>query len=263
MNVQMLGCIELRAANGAGVAVSPTVRRLLAVLAWSANSFITDEETIDRVWDARVPAHPRDALYTLATRLRKALQFDGAPQPVCDVVRRPGGYTFVAGEGVVDVLRFRALVRRARDAQCQGADDEALELYEKALGLCQGEPLWDVRNAWAEAVRVSFGQELRTARVNCATLGLRLGRYSDYVPFLHELADSHPLDERIAGLLMVALYRSGRQGEALHCFRLVRSRLVAELGVEPGSELSTLHERILRSDDVNCSVRQVLQRLGW
>jgi DNA-binding SARP family transcriptional activator len=250
VNVQILGCIELRAADGTNISVSPTVRRLLATLAWSANSFITDEDAIGRVWESRTPAHPRGALYTLATRLRKGLQTVGASGTTCDVVRRPGGYTLVAAEEAIDVLRFRALVRQARDAQCRGEDDVALKLYEKALALCHGQPLSDVRTAWAEAARVTLGQELRTARINSAELALGLGRCDDYVPFLHELVSTHPLDERITSLLMLALYRSGRQDEALHCFRSARSRLVAELGVEPGSKLRRLHERILRRDEV-------------
>ncbi|WP_415941257.1 AfsR/SARP family transcriptional regulator [Streptomyces sp. 067-1] len=250
MNVQILGCIELRATDGGNIPVSPTVSRLLATLAWSANSFITDEDTIGRVWESRVPAHPRDALYTVATRLRKALHAVAAPDTACDVVRRPGGYTLVAAEETVDVLRFRALVRQARNAQCRGEEEAALECYERALALCHGRPLSDVRTAWAEAARVTFGQELRAARINSAELALGLGRCDDYVPLLHELAEAHPLDERIASLLMLALYRSGRQDEALRCFRSIRSRFVAELGVEPGGRLRMLHERILRRDEI-------------
>ncbi|MFJ6686909.1 AfsR/SARP family transcriptional regulator [Streptomyces werraensis] len=250
MNVQLLGCIELRAADGRNISVSPTVGRLLAALAWSANSFITDEDAISRVWEGRIPAHPRGALYTLATRLRKALQTASTPDTTCDVVRRPGGYTLVAAEEAVDVLRFRALVRQARDAQCRGEKEVSLKIYEEALALCHGQALSDVRTVWAEAVRVTLGQELRTARIRSAELALDLGRCDDYVPLLHELVRHHPLDERIISLLMLALYRSGRRDEALHCFRSVRSRLVAELGVEPGGKLRTLHERILCGDEV-------------
>ncbi|MCQ4203029.1 AfsR/SARP family transcriptional regulator [Streptomyces coelicoflavus] len=250
MNVQILGCTELRAADGRNIAVSPTVSRLLATLAWSANSFVTDEDTIRRVWESRIPVRPRDALYTLVTRLRKALRSVGAPGTPCDVVRRPGGYTMVATEESVDVLGFRALVRQARNAQCRGAEEAALQFYEQALALCHGRPLSDVRTAWADAARITFEQELRTVRTNSAELALGLGRCGDYVPLLHELAAAHPLDERIASLLMLALHRSGRQDEALRCFRSTRARLVAELGVEPGSRLRMLHERILRRDEV-------------
>lgn len=262
MNVQILGCVELRATDGGSIPVSPTVRLLLATLAWSPNSFIADEDVIDRIWDGRPPAHPRNALYTVATRLRKALRTVGTPSTPCDVVRRPGGYTLVTAEEVVDVFRFRALVRHARNAERQGAEGSALDLFEKALALCHSEPLSDVRTAWAEAARVTLRHELRIARVNCAELALRLGRYDDYVPCLYQLVGTHPLDERATGLLMTALYRSGRQDEALHCFRLTRSRLIAELGVEPGSELRTLHERILRRDEVIHSDRSVPQILA-
>ncbi len=249
MNVQLLGCIELRTDRGVRVSASPAVGALLAALAWSPNTFVADQDIIDRLWEDRSPAHPRNALYTLATRLRKALLSVGAESAACDVVRRRGGYVLAIDEEAVDRCRFRTRVQQARGASCRGEHEQALSLFEEALSLWHGDPLSDIRTGWADGVRVTLRHEWRTAVLNGAEVGLRLDRHDEYVPQLHRLATLHPLDERVAGLLMLALYRSGRQDEALRCFHRIRSGLVDGLGDEPGRELRSLHERILLRDE--------------
>lgn len=262
MNVQLLGCIELRTDRGDRVSASPAVGALLAALAWPPNTFVADEDVIDRVWEEMPPTHPRNALYTLATRLRKALQGLGTGEVAGDVVRRRGGYVLVIDEGAVDTCRFRALVRQARGAVCRSEDEQALSLYEEALSLWHGDPLSGIRTGWADGVRVTLRHEWRTALLNGAEVGLRLDRHDEYVPQLHQLAALHPLDERVAGLLMLALYRSGRQDEALRSFHRIRTGLVDGLGDEPGHELRALHERILRRDDRIRTGRPVLDALA-
>ncbi|MFJ9819499.1 BTAD domain-containing putative transcriptional regulator [Streptomyces sp. NPDC101151] len=249
MNVQLLGCLELHNAAGERVSASPTVGLLLAALAWSPNTFTADGDIIDRLWEDRPPTYPRNALYTLATRLRKAIRSLDASGVECDVIRRQGGYVLVIDEEAVDTCRFRALVRQARGASDRGEGELALRLYEDALSLWRGDPLSDIRTQWAEGVRVTLGHEWRNAVLSCAEAALHLNRHDDYVPQLHQLAALHPLDERVAGLLMLALYRSGRQDEALRSFHRIRSGLVDGLGDEPGHELRALHERILRRDE--------------
>jgi DNA-binding SARP family transcriptional activator len=249
MNVQLLGCVELRTAVGDRVSMSPAVGLLLAALVWSPNAFVADEDVIDRVWDETRPAHPRNALYTLATRLRKALQSVGTTGVDCDVIRRRGGYVLAIDEEVVDAFRFRLLVRHARSAASRGEDEHALSFYDEALSLWHGDPLSGMQTTWADAARVTLRHERRTAMLKSAEIGLRLERHDEYVPHLYQLAGAHPLDERVTGLLMLALYRSGRQDEAQRCFRLIRSRLLDELGDEPGHDLRALHEQILRRDE--------------
>jgi DNA-binding SARP family transcriptional activator len=248
VNVQLLGCIELRTDRGDRVPTSPAVGALLAALASSPNTFVSYEDVIDRVWEDAAPTYPRNALYTLATRLRKALHGLGAGEAAGDVIRRRGGYILVIDARAVDACRFRALVRQAR-AVSREENEQALSLYEEALSLWHGDPLSGIRTGWADGVRVTLRHEWRAAVLNSAEVGLRLNRHDDYLPQLHQLASQHPLDERAAGLLMLALYRSGRQDEALRCFHRIRSELVDGLGDEPGRDLCVLHERILRRDE--------------
>ncbi|MGW0410553.1 AfsR/SARP family transcriptional regulator [Streptomyces collinus] len=263
VNVQLLGCIELRTAGGDRIPASPAVGLLLAALAWSPNAFVADDELVDRLWEDGSPAHPRNALYTLATRLRKALDPAGTGGAACAVVRRRGGYLLSIDEEAIDVRRFRTRVRRARDAACRGTDEEALRLYEGALAQWRGDPLSGLRTAWADAVRVALGHEWRSALLNGVEVALRLNRHDDYLPQLQRLAALHPLDERVSGLLMLALHRSGRQNEALQCFHRLRFELVRGLGDEPGPELRALHERILRRDERLVTGRPLLDALAW
>lgn len=251
VNVQLLGCIELRTDTGGRVSTSPAVAALLAALASSPNTFVSDEDVIGRVWDDAAPAYPRNALYTLATRLRKALHGFGVGEGLSegDVMRRRGGYVLEIDSTAVDVCRFRALVRQARDAVAREENEQALGLYDEALDLWHGEPLSGIRTRWADGLRVTLRHEWRAAVLNSAEAGLRLNRHDEFLPQLHQLVLQHPLDERVAGLLMLALHRSGRQDEALQCYHRIRSELKDGLGDEPGRDLRSLHELILRRDD--------------
>ncbi|UIX31000.1 AfsR/SARP family transcriptional regulator [Streptomyces sp. GQFP] len=246
MNIQLLGCIEVRTPSGSRVSMSNGVGLLLAATAWTPNVFVADDEVIERLWETRLPEHPRNALHTLATRVRKALRCvtdDGGPG--FDLIRRYGGYILAVDEEVVDASRFRRLVRQAKDAERRGEAERALGLYEEALALWRGEPLSNMRTAWADAARLTLRHEHRNAVIGGAELSLRLGRYDECVAPLHELAARQPLDEWVVGLLMLALYRSGRQEEALRCFQVTRTHMVELLGDEPGPELRSVHERIL------------------
>ncbi|MFJ7044745.1 BTAD domain-containing putative transcriptional regulator [Streptomyces sp. NPDC101112] len=248
MNIQLLGCIEVRTTSDRKIAMSHGARLLLAALAWSPNDFVTDEVMIERVWHERAPQYPRGALYTLATRLRKACAVAGHEGTGFLLERRRGGYVLVLDEARVDASRFRLLARAAKRAAHQAEDDRALRLYEEALSLWKGEPLSDVRTAWADAARVTLRQEHREVLVGSIELSLRLGLHEEHVTTLYALAAELPYDEKVVGLLMLALYRSGRQHEALDCFRLFRMRMIEQLGDGPGRELCSLQERILRRD---------------
>lgn len=248
MEIQLLGCVEARAHGGDKLPLPHGTKLLLAALAWTPGAFVADETLIERVWQDRRPQHPRDALYIQATRLRKALRADGQRADGFELARRRGGYVLAMDEHCVDTARFRTLVRQAQHIARAGDTEGALARYGQALELWRGEPLSDVRTPWAETARVALRREHREALIGSAELYLRAGRHEECLPQLHWLAEMHPFDEKVAGLLMLALHRGGRQADALDCFRLLRMRMIDLLGCEPGPEVRSLQQRILARD---------------
>lgn len=248
MDIQLLGCVEARVGTGEKVPLPHGAKLLLAALAWAPGTFVPDEVLAERVWSERPPQHPREALYIQATRLRKGLRGAGRGGETFELSRRRGGYVLDIDEQSVDTVRFRTLVRRAQLSARDNDTDLALELFGRALELWHGEPLSDVRTPWAESARVTLRREHREALVGGTELGLRAGRVDECLPRLSRLADMHPFDEKVTGLLMLALYQVGRQAEALDCFHLLRLRMTDLLGCEPGPEVRALHERILARD---------------
>lgn len=244
----MLGSVELRLHGQGARTTSERARRLLALLAWQPNEFVSDEAAIEQIWDDKVPRHPRDALYTCATRLRHA--FGTGPQAgrVDPVVRRRGGYLLTVSADSVDLHRFRQLVRMAREMADRSDLAVARQILDRAFTTWGGTPVADLRSDWAARVRVALERERLAASIDRAALGLRLGRHAEEVPTLYGLLEEHPLNEAIAGLLMLALHRSGCQNEALACFALVRQRTVEQLGDEPGCALQELHQAVLCRD---------------
>ncbi|NUS81159.1 MAG: AfsR/SARP family transcriptional regulator [Streptomyces sp.] len=248
MDVQLLGCVEARVRTGERVPLPHGTKLLLAALAWTPGTFVADEVLAERVWSERLPQHPREALYIQATRLRKALSGAGRTGEAFELSRRRGGYVLVIDEQSVDTVRFRTRVRQARLSARDGGTERALDLYAQALELWRGEPLSDVPTPWAETARVALRREHREALVGSAELGLRSGRVEESLRRLSRLADMHPFDEKVTGLLMLALHQAGRQADALDCFHLLRLRMTDLLGCEPGPELRALHGRILARD---------------
>ncbi|TMQ91509.1 AfsR/SARP family transcriptional regulator [Actinomadura soli] len=249
VEVRLLGSVTARFGESEAVLRSGRARGLLAVLAWDPNQIIPDAALIDRIWDESLPRHPRAALYTLAARLRAAFaEASGDAAERERVSRRCGGYVLLAAPEDIDLHRFRSAVGQARENVWNGADAMAVRLLDGAIGMWRGAQLAGITGAWADRVRRTLDQERLSALLACAEARLRLGRHAETVPFLTGLADEHPFDEQIAGLLMVALCRSGRQGAALERYTTVRTRLVGALGVEPGASISELHRRILHGD---------------
>jgi DNA-binding SARP family transcriptional activator/Tfp pilus assembly protein PilF len=222
--------------------VRPQVRLLIAALALSAGEIVLAADLVDLIWDDRPPASARASLQTLVARLRRALR--GIPE--CSLERHGGGYRLRVDRGLVDVHQFRSLVRSARQETDSAA---AIALFDQALGLWQGPALADVpATARAEAIRAGLEEEHLAAvqdRFGCLLAAGRNAEGAAEIPIMLAL---HPLSERLAGLLMLAWYRRGRQADALAVFRDLRSRLSGELGIEPGPELQRLHRQILSAD---------------
>jgi DNA-binding SARP family transcriptional activator/tetratricopeptide (TPR) repeat protein len=225
----------------------PQLRLLLACLALSAGQVVTVDDLIDVLWEERPPPSSRGSVQVLVARLRKAL----AGLPGCALERYGEGYRLQAVLDNVDVHWFRSLVRSAHEAREARDDDRAIAVFGQALALWLGPALADVPStARVEAIRAGLAQEQLSAvqdRFDCLLAAGREGQAAGELPLV--LA-RHPLAEQLAGLLMVAWYRCGRQADALRVFRDLRGRLAGELAVEPGPELQRLHQRILAGDPV-------------
>ncbi|MFI8817171.1 MULTISPECIES: AfsR/SARP family transcriptional regulator [unclassified Streptomyces] len=227
-------------------------RTVLAALLMDADRLVPLEGLAERVWGARPPRQVTATLHSYLSRLRRVLERPAQGSAVSEeagtgwsaIVRRPGGYTVLAGPGAVDAHLFHDLVARARAAD----GDRALELYDRALALWRGEPFAGVDTPWFNAVRASLSEQRHACRLDRNDLALWLGCHSKLLPELGACHDEHPWDERLAAQLMLALYRSGRTADALRCFERVRCALAEELGSDPGPELRRLYQRVLAGD---------------
>jgi DNA-binding SARP family transcriptional activator len=239
--LRVLGPVAVRAQDG-WQGGPPQQRLILAVLALQAGQVVPAHELIDAVWEERPPRSARASLQALVTRLRQLV----AGLPGGQVERRGEGYRLRLGAGLTDVQRFRSLARAGREA---GDSQTAAAVFDEALSLWRGPALADVPDtASVDAIRAGLAQERLSARQDRLAALLDLGRDQEAAGELAALLAGHPLAERLAGMLMIALYRCGRRGDALQVFRDMRGRLAGQLGVEPGPDLQRLHQRILAGD---------------
>ncbi|MFG3000057.1 BTAD domain-containing putative transcriptional regulator [Streptomyces sp. NPDC048340] len=234
----------IRAWRGAELLPSgtPQQRALLAVLLLRGGRTATAPELIDAIWGEDPPQQALATIRTYASRLRKVLD-PGL------LVSESGGYAIrLPREEALDLGIARSLAADAE--QARGAGDRALArtLLARALDVWDGEPLAGVPGPHAETERTRLDEwrlQLLESRLD---LDLELGHHAEAVSELTALTAAQPLRERLRELLMLALYRSGRQAEALAVYADTRRLLADELGVDPRPELSTLQQRILRAD---------------
>ncbi|MEU0049383.1 BTAD domain-containing putative transcriptional regulator [Streptomyces sp. NPDC006184] len=221
---------------------SPQQRALLAALLLREGRTATAAELIDALWGSEPPSQALAAVRTYASRLRKSLDPDV-------LVSESGGYA-VRGlrEGALDATVAQDLATEAEKARGAGDLSHARALLNKALALWDGEPLAGVPGPYAEAQRARLEEwrlGLLEARLD---MDLEQGCHAEAVSELTALTAAHPLRERLRELLMLALYRSGRQAEALAVYADTRRLLAEELGVDPRPGLRELQQRILRAD---------------
>jgi DNA-binding SARP family transcriptional activator len=231
--------------DGGNAPLAGKQRVVLATLLLRANRVVPVDALIDAVWDDAPPASARTTLQGHVKRLRQ----DADVQVAGRVVTRPPGYLITVADGELDLDRFTGLCDRARPLADQGDWRGASGLFGEALALWRGEPLADVPSAVLERSEAPRLAELRMRAVESRVeMDLRLGRHAGLVAELRRLVSAEPLREGLHGQLMLALYRCGRQAEALQVFRAIDRRLRGELGIAPGPELSRLHQRILTAD---------------
>ncbi|MFB8046876.1 BTAD domain-containing putative transcriptional regulator [Streptomyces hydrogenans] len=218
---------------------------VLAALALGAGRTLSRRELLDGVWGTEPPAANVVPVYVY--RLRRTLRSDGGPDPVIE--HGPLGYRLVPGAVDVDLARLEELLAGIGAADRAGDPAEGVRLCSRALELFRGEPLEGLPGPLAELERLRLGRR-RTALVQRKAEGqLGLGRCAEAVAELSALSGEHPLDEPVAALLMRALYRTGRQAEALRVFDRVRRRLADDLGVAPSMLLRRTRRMILCGDE--------------
>ncbi|MDQ3767692.1 MAG: winged helix-turn-helix domain-containing protein, partial [Actinomycetota bacterium] len=206
-------------------------RALLALLVIHGGEVISSDQLIEQLWGEVLPDNPANALQAVVSRLRRGLGRDGV------IVTRKPGYALHAGSEAVDAARFEDLVRRASRL---GTEDPSRlsELLTEALSLWRGSPYADLvyediaqqERARLEGLHIAATEEKIAA-------DLALGRNAEALAELERLVSDHPLRERLRGQLMLALYRSGRQADAIAAYHETRRVLDEELGLDPGPEL--------------------------
>jgi DNA-binding SARP family transcriptional activator/tetratricopeptide (TPR) repeat protein len=249
MEFRLLGGVEA-IRDGAPVEVGHARQQcVLAALLVDANTLVTADQLVNRVWGEQAPLRARNTLHSYIARLRRALTpAETTSEPSADEVRigrRSGGYRLTVDESAVDVHRFRHLVARAWASE---DEQRALALLERALGLWRGEAFATLDTSWISGVRAALDAERLAAELDHTDLQLHCGRHTQLLAGLTTRATERPLDERLAQQLMLALYRSGRQADALQHYEQTRRRLAGELGTDPGPALRRLHQQILTAD---------------
>jgi DNA-binding SARP family transcriptional activator len=240
VNFGILGPLEVRDGDAVVTPAGAGLRALLALLLLHANEAVSADRLLDALWPDGPPPSGAGALQVRISHLRKALGTAGR-----SVVTRPTGYSIELGRGELDVHRFEELVARADVAE----PADAAALLREALGLWRGPALADVAYEEFAQSAIARLEELRLAALERRIeADLELGRHADLVGELDALVREHPLRERMRSQHMLALYRSGRQAEALGSFQEARATLVDELGIEPGPVLRQLELAILRHD---------------
>ncbi|QGV80079.1 AfsR/SARP family transcriptional regulator [Streptomyces ficellus] len=220
---------------------SPQQRALLAALLLRDGRTATAAELIDAIWGDEPPSQALAAVRTYASRLRKVL-------PADVLVSESGGYAIRAGADALDLNVAQELAATAEKARAGGDRTRARALFDESLALWDGEPLASVPGPYAETQRARLEEWRLTLLETRLDLDLECGHHAEAVSELTALTAAHPLRERLRELLMLALYRSGRQAEALAVYADTRRLLADELGVDPRPELARLQQRILRAD---------------
>ena len=228
---------------------------MLGMLASRANRVVSRSELVDAVWGNQPPVSVDSGIYTYVAGLRRVLEPDrpersrrGAPGQV--LVSSGGGYLLRLGPGCLDADQFEECLTRSRGLRASGDTRAAAQAVADALGLWRGQAFAGLPGPFAEAERMRLDELRTTAIEERADLMLACGQSAAAVPELTALVADHPLRERARGLLMIALYRCGRQAEALHVFHDARARLAEDLGIDPGTELARIHQRVLAMDPV-------------
>ena len=243
LDVRLLGPLELRY-RGVDVPISAArVRRLLGLLLLNRGRVVSIDRLVDEVWDNDPPDSALAALRVHVSRLRKMLAAAGLENLL---VTRPTGYLLDLPDGSVDADRFERAVTTARGILEAGDARRAAGMFRSALSMWRGSALAGIATSTYVAGEAARLEEARiNALEDCLTAEISSGGARDVLGDLEALTVEHPLRERLWSLRMLALYRSGRQADALECYQVLRRQLDDELGLEPSAEVARLHQDML------------------
>ena len=238
----LLGPLTVTTNGGPAALGGQKQRALLTALLLEPNRVVSGDRLIDAVWGETPPDTARNTVQVYISQLRKLLP-DGALETVAP------GYRLAVDPATIDVFEFERLSQEGHSALASGNAAAAAETLRAALALWRGTPLADLE--WEQFAQAEIGrlEELRLAAYeDRIEADLALGRHGQVVPELERLVAEHPLRERLRAQLMLALYRAGRQADALAVYQRARKTLVDELGIEPGESLRALERAILAHD---------------
>ncbi|MFJ1926039.1 MULTISPECIES: BTAD domain-containing putative transcriptional regulator [unclassified Streptomyces] len=248
MELLALGPLELWHGDQQHMLGSVKHRCVLAVLVHARGEPVAVDTLMERVWGDEPPPKGPATLQSYLSKLRRHLVTAVGPLVQVDHVA-PRLYRLRMNDlNDLDLIRFQRFRTEAAVAAEQGRTDWAIGLLRTAESMWRGEPLTESSGEWAASVRTRLLEDHRHVREERIRLELELGRHADLIGELRELAAESPLAEGVIGSLMLALHRSGRHSEALELYRTTHARLREGLGMEPGPDLRTLHQRILEQD---------------
>lgn len=246
---RVLGPLEACAVTGERISIArPKHRQLLATLLLSHNAVVTTDQLLGNLWEDGQPSTARGLLKTYIWGVRRLLSpRDPAVAPIETLT---GGYRMLVDTGDLDLLMFSELARKGRNLLRGGGHlDAADDALRRALSLWRGPVLQGVPKSWSLSyAAANLDEERLDAVEDWAEVRLTLGRHVDVAGQLRPWVRANPLRERLWGQLMLALYRSGRRGEALQVFHELRQGLDDELAIAPSAPVRNLHEQILDGD---------------
>jgi DNA-binding SARP family transcriptional activator len=245
MRYRLLGDLSVVGPDGVLLSAAPRVRVVLATLLLDADQVLHLDRLVDAVWGETPPSTARGQIQICVSALRRSLVAAGIDDAI---VTRQSGYLLRVPDGELDLREFDGLVSGGRAARAQGRLADAAGRYRQALALWRGTPFDGMNSRLLLAAAASLSEQHLALREEHLDVQLRLGNHHDLIGELKRLVGEHPVREGLWAQLMTALYRDGRQAEALAVYRQARQIFVAELGLEPGPQLRRLEHAILNGD---------------
>jgi predicted ATPase/DNA-binding SARP family transcriptional activator len=250
LEYRLLGSLEVRREGERLELGAAKERALLAMLLLNSNRILSADQLIEALWPKKSPGRPQTAVQGYVSHLRRLLEPERKPgEPFSVLVTEPAGYVLKLEPMQLDIHCFERALEQAREALEAGQAQAAARLFAEGLSLFRGPPLADFTyEGWAQQ-EIARLEELQLAAIEARIdAEMAQGQAGELVGELEALVQSHPLRERLRAQLMLALYRAGRQAEALQAYQRARTALVSDLGIDPSPELQQLYKAILNQE---------------